>query len=364
MRRRAFLAVVAAAPAARALAPHDAPGGIAPARLRERDALLARAEAALAARKPGEAMPLLERAAQIAHAPDTELAIVRCRMQAGEYRQALSFAAHAAGAHLEETAGAGLYAWLLNAGGQPAIAARLLREAQARNPQDRLLKAVAAQLERPWPVASGPLLQAPARMAPYAAPLPGTAVVGSGTLLAGGRVALVPAALVHRGAGLWVRNGLGDTVEARVADQPVAGVARLALSQRLPDPQLPAAARDPFPGSVAMAIEYAPQAAGTPAWPLLRTGFIGAALPVEGERRLGIALPPRAARGGPVLDQRGALAGIAIGDAHGDRLVGIGPLRAALGPGLLPPASASTPVDVDGAYELGLRQSLQLLRRA
>ena len=57
------------------------------------------------------------------HAPDTEAAQVRAHMQAGDYRRALAFGAHAASAHRRDwPAGTALYAWLLQAGGQAAAA--------------------------------------------------------------------------------------------------------------------------------------------------------------------------------------------------------------------------------------------------
>ncbi len=52
-------------------------------------------------------------------------------MQAGEYRRALSFGAHAAGAHRDFPAATALYAWLLYVGGQDAFAARRLDAALA-----------------------------------------------------------------------------------------------------------------------------------------------------------------------------------------------------------------------------------------
>ena len=52
------------------------------------------------------------------HAADTEIALVRGHMQAGDYRRALAFGAHTAGAHLDVVGGSLLYVWLLHAGGQ------------------------------------------------------------------------------------------------------------------------------------------------------------------------------------------------------------------------------------------------------
>lgn len=65
--------------------------------------------------------------------------------------------------------------------------------------------------------------------------------------------------------GSSVRNGLDETVVARASARvPQLGLAELLLQSPLPDARLRVAARDPFPGSVAMAMEFAPQRAGLP----------------------------------------------------------------------------------------------------
>lgn len=63
----------------------------------ERKAMLARGEVALAAMDPARALAAFEQAARISHSADTEMAIIRSSMQAGEYRRALGFAAHKIG---------------------------------------------------------------------------------------------------------------------------------------------------------------------------------------------------------------------------------------------------------------------------
>lgn len=376
MKRRAWfmLAPLAAGAAAQPRTPGELrlqqlmqarTGTAAPQRVAERARLLQSGEAALARRDTGQALSHLEQAALILHAADTEMGLVRCYMQAGEYRRALAFGAHTAGAHLDVVGGTALYAWLLHVGGQEAIARSLLQQANARSPRQPLLQAVRGELARAWPVATGGLLAPPTRLAPYAREVDAR-VVGSGTLVRGGRAALVPASCLRPGTRHWVRNGLGDTVGVRPsARPPYLGLLELVLQDPLPDPRLRAATRDPFPGSVAMAMEFAPQAGGLPAWPLLKTGFVGAALPQPGLRHLGIALPEGTPRGGPVFDRQGHLCGIAVNQGHSDRLLGAARLREWSGSGV-----ADMPVSEPGAaqlgpdavYEAGLRVTLQVLR--
>ena len=133
------------------------------------------------------------------HDHDLEISLVRAYMQAGEYRRALAFAAHAAGAHGNEPAASALYAWLLASGGQEQVARRLLDAALAASPADATLTHVAARLAEPWPVADEKLLVPPARFAPYAFGAVATGVVASSATLVGGRRA-VPSAPSRRTA--------------------------------------------------------------------------------------------------------------------------------------------------------------------
>jgi hypothetical protein len=120
-------------------------------------------------------------------------------------------------------------------------------------------------------------------------------------------------------------------------------------------------------------LEYAAQPNNAaPAWPMLHSGFLGAAprdLPSGEQRLLGIDMPA-GKRGGAVFDAYGQLAGIALAAGSADRWVPLSQLQAALlskrivqgtasqaatPPGPKPKAAA------DGVYESGLKTSLQLI---
>lgn len=278
----------------------------------ERARLLQRGEADLA-RDPASAVEEFELVAAMGHAADGELGLVRAYMQAGEYRRALAFCAHAAGEHFDVAGAAVLYAWLLRAGGQGEVAQGILAEALARAPSDALVLEAARAFASPPAVPDGVLLQAPHRVAPAEVrargqgPVPQEArVVASGVLVGAGRYALVPtpasdAAPVTK---FWVRNGLGETTEA-VIDTPAASAAPFGvvlLRLRAPIASGGAdtvAARAPFAGSPGFAVEYAEGAPATPAWPLLHPGFLGALSGSAGLRRLGIEVSA-GSRGGPV----------------------------------------------------------------
>ena len=378
---------------------------VAPERLQERADWLATGEQALARRDVDAALQAFDRAALILHAADTEIALVRAYMQGGEYRRALAFGAHTAGAHLDVVGGAALYAWLLHAGGQAAIAERLMTEAQGRSSATPVLNDVQRQLRSGAPRASGALLALPARLAPYGGSegLPEAArVVGSGVLMGSGQEALVPLALVPstgpRSGTLWLRNGLGQLVTARVTQRLIPlGVARLRLGHALPVAEgLWLAEREAFPGSVGHTVEFAVEfAAGfvtapdaAPAWPVLRTGFLGGELAdtrrnttgsikdsttgiANGKligklptRVLGIDMPP-GPRGGPVFDSAGRLLGLSLAGANGtpDRWITASALPADWREALAPtaPPGVDARFALDKIYEISLKTTLQVI---
>lgn len=345
--------------------------------LARRAQLLADAQGLLQAGLTADAQAKLDEAAMLLHAGDTEAAQVRALMQAGDYRRALAFGAHAAGAHARDwPAGQALYLWLLQVGGQGRVAQRMLADALDRAPDDAALLAAQQAWQQPWPLARGPLLQPPLRVAPEAvagtdAPPPQAAVAGTAVLLADGRAALMPLAVLDAAAdpatgvprALWLRNGLGQARHAvlRQRDE-VLGIAVLDLDTPLPAPDWWRTRRAPFGGSPGAVTEYAPDATGQPAWPLLRQGFFGRV--VNGPRPLGIGSPP-GPRGGPVFDQAGALAGLALPGTPGqpDRLLSVDELLADHA-ALLPPPSPDGPApraEADAVYETALRATLQVL---
>ena len=356
---------------------------VSPARLQERAELLKTGETALARLDVAAALDAFERATAILHAADTEIALVRAYMQGGEYRRALAFGAHTAGAHLDVIGGAVLYAWLLHMGGQPAIAQRLQAAAESRMPGNAMVAAVQQQLQSGKPVATGQLLTPPTRLAPYgdAKGLPANArVVGSALLLPSGTGALMPLALLPRSGKLWLRNGLGQLVKAKVDKRfNDVKVALVRLDAPLPTPEdLLVAPGDAFPGSAGFAVEYVSTPDAAPAWPILRTGFLGAPTGDAGERLLGIDMPV-GPRGGPVFDGAGRLIGLALPGSSGataaaagdDRLVPVSLLRKALTGA--PPSEQLTAQDaagpvgtrprgsVDKVYEASLKASLQVI---
>lgn len=326
-----------------------------------------------------------DRAGLMAHAADIELGVLRTQMQAGQYRQALAFAAHTAGVHLDEADGAVLYAWLLNLGAQVAVAERTLQQAEAREPRHPGVLAIRRSFQTGVLSPPPELLAGSARLAPFAvgASVPGgVRAVATGVLLADGQHALVPRAClpVTEPVRIWVRNGMGRTVLARVEsraaqelrDDPASPLALLRLSEDLPvaagDLQAP---RDPFPGSPVFALDMPVQAQAEPVWPVMRAGFLG--LPpstaAAGTTRLGLALPGSGLRGGPVFDAGGRLVGVVLGGGAGtaDQMVTLSGLRQQHGEhvsrrlGTVDAAVPPRAVGADEIYERAMRTTLQVL---
>lgn len=357
-----------------------------PVLMDQRAALLARGEAELARGDVATATDTFERAAMMLHAPDTEMSLVRVYMQAGQYRRALAFCAHVAGAHLESAPAGALYAWLLRAGGQGEVADRVLRETIERLPQDPVALEVRRAFASPAPVASGLMRQTPHRMAPQSVQEGGqTAVpdaaraVSSGVLIGNGTMALVPSAAVRPDItkAIWLRNGMGRTTlaHADLKMQPLSslGITILHLDAPLVSEGMPTMApRDPFAGSAGFAFEYAAMENANPAWPWLTQGFLGTFQGEAGLRKLGIGIAG-STYGGPVLDVAGRLAGMVLQNRGGDEALMLPASRwADVLPDAAPVPAPTLPrqaaiarpggaIPADEAYENGLRVALQVI---
>jgi hypothetical protein len=344
----------------------------------ERQRLAEEGEAALARGDTVAAERAFDSAARVVHSADIEMGLVRTYMQAGDYRRALTFASHAAGAHRHVPGGTALYSWLLHIGGQGVAARRYLDEALVQWPDDPALRQSWALLTASHPLPADALMSPPLRAAPYASPdsVPGGAhAAGTALLLADGRRAVVPAATVQAKRSVWLRNAMGQTVAAEAV--PAAATDRmvvLSLASALPAvPWLAAPPREPFAGSPAYTVEYVATERADASWPLLHQGFFGRHLGTAGDRLLGIDLAP-GPRGGPVFDAQGRLAGMALPGADGRdrleaadsiaRLAGAPAAGAATVPGDSSAASSAAPVErvgADALYELAMRVTLQVL---
>lgn len=327
-----------------------------------RAALMQRGEAALAAGDAAAAREAFERAAQMQHAADIEIGIVRTQMLEGEYRQALAFASHTAGAHRDVAAGAALYGWLLHLGGQNAVARRLLDAARQTHPTHPDLNGVWA-LTNPGKDDGGPPALPSFAPHSFGARVAETArAVGSALLLADGERAIAPLEIVDTASLIWLRNGLGRTVAAHVDRRsPDDGLALLRLVSPLDRGTSRGSPREAFPGSPAFLAAAGDGLSPHAAWPRLQIGFLGTHS-ADGSRLLGIPLPGNAV-GAPVVDRLGGILGMALGGYRTGqpRLAGVLSLRKLAGGDGLELAARGSAIPVDEIYETALRNTLQVL---
>jgi hypothetical protein len=356
------LAACLLATAAGAAAAQGLPIGERSAALRD---WITTAEVQLSQGRATEAAQGFDRAANSEHAADIEAGLVRSYLQNGEFRRALAFASHTAGAHRDKSIGTALYVWLLQVSGQRDFGQRLLQQARERLPQDALLAEVESQLASSTPQVSRTMLAAPARLAPYSA---GEAVpeqarlVASGVLVDNGRHAVVPASALDGAQQVWLRDGVGRTWPAQVRQRLQAlPLVVLALQGAVEDaPALQAVPRDAFPGSPGYAVTYTGNDQPTPAWPWLRPGFLGGVDVPTGQRRLGIELPSNAKPGGPVFDTAGRLVGLS---SNAGQMLPASSLQTELA-ALFAAASAEAPaarLPTDELYERAMKATLQVI---
>jgi S1-C subfamily serine protease len=334
-----------------------------------REQLLIDGEEALRLGDTARAGNLFEHAASLAHAADAELGLIRTLMQMGQYQHAIAYAAHTAGVHLDETAGAALYAWLLHVGGQSRIAAIFLDRARERAPGDAMLHRANTLLKSPTAMPDAELLDPPARFAPYnvgSDTIPATArTIASGVVIERGRKVLTSAAVLGSAERVWVRNGLGRSSAAKfVRTLSDADLAELELEEPMHDAHVSVPARTPYPGSPGFTVEFAAPGDAAPAWPVLRVGFLGRMDPDHpGIYALGIAVPP-GPRGGPVFDAAGRLIGVAVKD-HTDRdiLVSIARVGRSLSGdwGDISKTAATERIGVEEIYERALANTVQVI---
>lgn len=332
--------------------------GVAPAVMAAHSTLMAQGAASLAGGNAEAAANAFDRAVAMVHAPDAELGLVRSYLQAGHYRQALSYAAHTAGAHSDEPEGVALYVWLLFLGDQQAAAKRILDEAQAPAPADTAL----TPLRRRMTTGAGNVF-APVAVLP--GPDASAVMKGSGVLLADGRRALAPSSAVAGRRALWVRNGLGQTRRA-VVDTVFRreGLALLTLDSSLAPPDgYGGASGKSFPGSLAYYAGYAMTGQPGAQWPAMQHGFIG--MPVNGSQAMSLGMDPgKGGHGGPVFNAEGALAGIALRAPNGEHvLLPVGQIGQMLGESVFPVAAPTggPRMAIEHVYENAMRVTLQVL---
>jgi len=127
-------------------------------------------------------------------------------------------------------------------------------------------------------------------------------------------------------------------------------------------PPWPVAARDAFPGSPQMAVEFGlpADAPAVPMWPLLHLGFVGS-WQSGSVSALGTDLASAGPHGGPVFDRAGRLIGLALRGADGrPTLLAASALQAAW-PQAFTSTADATQMSPDAVYERAMTKVLHLI---
>lgn len=342
----------------------------------QRQALLSQAEVALRQGRAEEARTALDTAAAMSHAADTELLQIQTMLQQGAFRQALGFAAHTAGAHLQAPQALALHAWLLALAEQSERARQLLSSGLQRHPDDAQLQHLGSQIDRLQEGASAESNAEAAglrpRPIPSGAAIPaGARAIGSGTVLADGETAVVACGSRcdwPTGTVMWLRNGVGHAMAARW-QQALPGwpLGWLRLDAPAPHPEWQMSKRLAHAGSPVSLVLFPADPSDMPAWPALQSGFMGRPASL-GRMSLGFAAAV-ASPGALAFDRRGESLGLLLPAHPGDsdlllpwpviqtalRQVG-GPAE----PGTDAPAQPVATPTPEELYERSLRSVVQL----
>lgn len=261
--------------------------------------------------KVNEARNRLEQAASRYHSVEVELALVQTLMQAGEYRHALSAAAHVQAEHRDIPDASIFYAWLLTLSGQYKPAQDLLVDTYAQYPQLDALNLLRQQLETRK---LNPIFfkSTAIQLHPYSPEPIGYKLVQGGILLDGGQYLVTPVIHSTNNKIFTVRNALGNRYHAkRVSDFKDAQLMLLELTTAMPRVSTTNLS-DIRSGLPTHLIGYASPSLTSSSWPLLYTAIPGIAN-TENQNAFILNFPiqsPPLMSGAGAYNPAGALVGI------------------------------------------------------
>jgi tetratricopeptide (TPR) repeat protein len=232
----------------------------------------------------------LEQAIGNFHAVENELAIVQTLMQAGEYRHALSAAAHTQAEHPDAVDSALFYAYLLALGGQTVPASQLLEASLQVKPDSKVLNHLLAQIKQQQlnsHALSLDLSDNDIQLYPFSQSISQTldhvsngVIVGNGTQVVTTFDTLKIANLKTSNLkhSIWVRNGLGKQTEAEIQQTfPQINLALLRLKEALSKNNTAAlvAQKTAVAGTPYYLSGYRLTAQQQADWPIIKTDILG-----------------------------------------------------------------------------------------
>lgn len=308
-----------------------------------------------------QARNALEKASGNFHAMEIELGLIQTLMQAGEYRHALSAAAHTQAEHPDEIDSTLFYAWLMAIGGQTNPAIQLIEATIARYPDDAALTLMLTQIKSRQLNAAEIKTSDAIQLKPFTSK--GNEIthprkqLTSGILINDGKYVITSLAAIEQSKILQVRNGLGREVSARVEQNfPIAKLAVLKLEKPIKTPKkVILVEKTPFPGSPIYIVGSTPTNSDEADWPQLKVDILGTPSSATPGYPLHVQ---NTAAGSGIFNQQGYLIGIVDSDNNKIML----PLDALTAYKKLSKApSASGKLAMDEIYENALSNVVQIL---
>ena len=260
----------------------------------------------------------LDEAAGNFHSEEIELAIIQTLMQAGEYRHALSAAAHTQAEHQDFSDATLFYAWLLAIGGQTQPAKNLLTASLEQHPNSDL-KALLSQINN-GQLNSSAFASENFQLAPITDPksFKNNKFLASGIFIDATHVMTSRVALAKHKQ-FFMRNGLGRIFKAHIDETfNDAYLAQLIIEN--PEPMLkPTEVIDkmPFPGTPVYTVGFAHDA--KPNWQQLLIDILGS--PVAGTEKLYSLNAQNIDDGTGLYNLSGLLIGVVVSDGSTSRKV-------------------------------------------
>ncbi len=264
----------------------------------------------------------LEQAAGNFHAVEIELGLIQTLMQAGEYRHALSAAAHTQAEHPDTIDSTLLYAWLLAIGGQTTPAMQLIETTLEHYPDNNSLQLMQQQIKTHQLFATDLTTSTAIQLKPFTTAKLTTLklfnYLTTGVVINNGRQVLTNLMGIEKAKTLHVRNGLGREMNARIAQKiPTANLAVLILDQPFKNTTtLNLANKTAFPGVPIYIIGFSPQNHDQADWPQLKVDILGT--PTADTNNINAGYPIHiqgVAMGSGVFNLQGNLIGI-VGEAE------------------------------------------------
>jgi len=296
----------------------------------------------------------LDEAASSFHSDEIELATIQTLMQAGEYRHAISAAAHTQAEHPDFSDATLFYAWLLAIGGQTQPAKNLLSSSLEKHKSSDVTTMLTqinnGQLDSNAFTAAniqlGPITDTKSL---FNNKLLANGIVIDATYIVTSRVSLA------KNKHFFVRNGLGRAYKAHIDETfGDAYLARLIIEN--PAPTLGSAEiinKTPFPGTPIYSVGFAHDA--KPNWPQLRIDILGS--PIAGTEKMYSLNAQNIDDGTGIYNLSGLLIGIVVNDGSALRKVRMLVNDSAKNDAV---KSARPRMPADQLYEKALQTTVQL----